>query len=202
MSKGYSEEDIENAAQDVLEQMGWEVVNAFEESFDGSGILGRHNKSEVVLSKFLTPALKKLNPGLPENAYEDACAIIAQKESGKSIGQINKEKYELLKNGVQVSFTNSKGERQKKRLKIFDFNSAKENHFIAVRQLRVIGELSENRPDIVGFVNGIPLVFMELKRQDKGLYNAYTENLRDYKDEIPHLFHHNAFVILSKWHRS
>ena len=74
---------------------------------------------------------------------------------GKSIGQINKEKYELLKNGVQVSFTNSKGERQKKRLKVFDFNSPKENHFIAVRQLRVIGELSENRPDVVGFVNGI-----------------------------------------------
>ena len=50
MSKGYSEEDIENATQDVLEQMGWEVVNAFEESFDGDGVLGRHNKSEVVLS--------------------------------------------------------------------------------------------------------------------------------------------------------
>ena len=197
MSKGYSEESIEDATQDVLEELGWEVFNAFEESFDSNGILGRDNKSQVILSKFLIPALKKLNPGLPEKAYQDAVDIIAQKESGKSIGQINKEKYELLKNGVQVSFTNSKGERQKKRLKVFDFNSPKENHFIAVRQLRVIGELSENRPDVVGFVNGIPLVFMELKRQDKGLFNAYTENLRDYKDEIPHLFHHNAFVILS-----
>ena len=125
MSKGYSEESIEDATQDVLEELGWEVVNAFEESFDGNGILGRDNKSRVILSKFLIPALKNLNPGLPEKAYQDAVDIIAQKESGKSIGQINKEKYELLKNGVQVSFTNSKGERQKKRLKVFDFNSQK-----------------------------------------------------------------------------
>jgi type I restriction enzyme R subunit len=99
--------------------------------------------------------------------------------------------------GVDVSFTNEKGELVKKKLQVFDFDNPSENDFLAVRQLEVFGELYNRRPDIVGFVNGIPLVFFELKAHHTDLGNAYNDNLTDYKDTIPHVLHSNAFIILS-----
>ena len=161
------------------------------------GLLGRDNKSEVILFKFLIPALKELNPDLPKQAYESACLQIAQKEAGKTLGRTNKEKYELIKDGVKVSFTDDEGELVRKKLKVFDFNTPENNHFLAVRQLEVTGELYNRRTDVVGFVNGIPLVFFELKAHHRDLRQAYEDNLKDYKDTIPHLLHTNAFVILS-----
>jgi len=115
----------------------------------------------------------------------------------KTLGRINQEKADLLKNGVPVSFTNDKGDLVKKRLKVFDFNDYQNNHFLAVRQLEVVGELYNRRPDVIGFVNGIPLVFFELKGHHTDLRHAYNDNLHDYKDTIPHIFHSNAFIILS-----
>tara|TARA_R110002051_G_C8760599_1_gene501632 strand:+ start:3306 stop:6512 length:3207 start_codon:yes stop_codon:yes gene_type:complete len=199
MSYEYSEDGlIEQATQDVLEELGWQVVTAWQnESFGADGLLGRDNKSEVILSRYLLQALEKLNPNLPKTAYEQAIEQISQKIADKTLGRINKEKNDLLKNGVPVSFTNDKGELVKKKLKVFNFKEYADNHFLAVRQLEVVGELYNRRPDVVGFVNGIPLVFFELKAHHTDLRNAYTDNLKDYKDTIPHIFHNNAFVILS-----
>ena len=199
MSYEYSEDGlIEQATQDVLEELGWQVVTAWQnESFGKEGLLGRDNKSEVILSRYLLQALEKLNPNLPKTAYEQAIEQISQKIADKTLGRINKEKNDLLKNGVPVSFINDKGELVKKKLKVFNFKEYADNHFLAVRQLEVVGELYNRRPDVVGFVNGIPLVFFELKAHHTDLRNAYTDNLKDYKDTIPHIFHNNAFVILS-----
>ena len=199
MSYEYSEDGlIEQATQDVLEELGWQVVPAWQnESFGEDGLLGRDNKSEVILSRYLLTALEKLNPNLPKTAYEQAIEQISQKVADKTLGRINKEKNDLLKNGVPVSFTNDKGELVKKKLKVFNFKEYTDNHFLAVRQLEVVGELYNRRPDVVGFVNGIPLVFFELKAHHTDLRNAYNDNLSDYKDTIPHIFHSNAFIILS-----
>lgn len=199
MSYEYSEDAlIEQATQDVLEELGWEVVTAWKkETYGADGLLGRELKSEVILQRYLLRALEKLNPGLPENAYQQAIEQIEQKVAGKSLGQINKEKYLFFKNGVPVSFTNEKGELVKKKLKVFNFKHYNDNHFLAVRQLEVTGDLYNRRPDIVGFVNGIPLIFFELKAHHTDLRNAYTDNLKDYRDTIPHIFHGNAFIILS-----
>ncbi len=199
MSYEYSEDGlIEQATQDVLEELDWKVVTAWQnESFGEDGLLGRDNKSEVILSRYLMQALEKLNPNLPKTAYEQAVEQISQKVADKTLGRINKEKNDLLKNGVPVSFTNDKGQLVKKKLKVFNFKEYVDNHFMAVRQLEVVGELYNRRPDVVGFVNGIPLVFFELKAHHTDLRNAYTDNLKDYKDTIPHIFHNNAFVILS-----
>jgi type I restriction enzyme R subunit len=199
MSYEYSEDNlVEQAAQDVLEEMGWQVEYAWtKETFGENGLLGRENKSEVILKRYLLQALKQLNPNLPNVAYQHAIDQISQKAADKKLVQINKEKYDLLKNGVDVSFTNEKGELVKKKLKVFDFDNPENNHFLAVRQLEVVGDLYNRRPDIVGFVNGIPLVFFELKAHHTDLRNAYTDNLTDYKDTIPHIFHSNAFIILS-----
>ena len=199
MSYEYSEDGlIEQATQDVLEELGWQVVTAWQnESFGENGLLGRDNKSDVILSRYLLQALEKLNPNLPNTAYEQAVEQISQKVADKTLGRINKEKNDLLKNGVPVSFTNEKGELVKKKLKVFNFKDYTDNHFLAVRQLEVVGELYNRRPDVVGFVNGIPLVFFELKAHHTDLRNAYNDNLNDYKDTIPHILYSNAFIILS-----
>jgi len=105
--------------------------------------------------------------------------------------------FELFTKGVPVSYQDDQGVLQKKRLKVFDFNQPENNHFLAVRQLEVVGQLYNRRPDIVGFVNGIPLVFFELKAHHTDLRNGYDDNLSDYKDTIPEILHCNAFVILS-----
>jgi type I restriction enzyme R subunit len=199
MSYEYSEDGlIEQATQDVLEELDWQVVTAWQnESFGEDGLLGRDNKSEVILSRYLLQALEILNPDLPKTAYEQAVEQISQKVADKTLGRINKDKNDLIKNGVPVSFTNDKGELVKKKLKVFNFKEYTDNHFLAVRQLEVVGELYNRRPDVVGFVNGIPLVFFELKAHHTDLRNAYNDNLNDYKDTIPHIFHSNAFIILS-----
>ena len=199
MSYEYSEDAlIEQATEDVLKELGWKVVTAWQnESFGEKGLLGRDNKTEVVLERYLLAALKRLNPDLPELAYSRAIEKIVQREADKTIAQQNKTKYQFLKNGVEVSFVNAEGKSQKKILKIFDFKNYCNNDFLAVRQLEVSGELHNRRPDVVGFVNGIPLVFFELKSHANDLRSAYDDNFKDYKDTIPHLFYHNAFVILS-----
>ena len=199
MSYEYSEDQlIEQATEDVLKELGWQVVTAWQnESFGEEGLLGRDNKTEVVLERHLLAALKRYNPDLPDLAYKRAIEKIVQKEAGKNLAQQNKAKYQLLKNGVEVSFTNAQGKTEKKTLRVFDYKNYTNNEFLAVRQLEVSGELYNRRPDVVGFVNGIPLVFIELKSHAVDLRSAYEDNFKDYKDTIPHLFHHNAFVILS-----
>ncbi|WP_243471560.1 type I restriction endonuclease subunit R [Winogradskyella sp. MH6] len=199
MSYEYSEDGlIEQATQDVLEELGWTVVTAWKkESFGTEGLLGREDKTEVVLERYLLKALQKLNPNHPDVAYEQAIELITQNVADQTLGRINKEKTDYLKNGVPVSYTNTKGELVKTKLKVFDFKNYENNHFLAVRQLEVLGEMYLRRPDVVGFVNGIPLVFFELKAHHQDLRHAYADNLKDYKNSIQHIFHNNAFIILS-----
>lgn len=199
MSYEYSEDGlVEAATQQALEDLGWKVAYAWKkESFGENGLLGRENKSEVILKRQLRAALEKLNPNLPVTAYTHAIDQITEKSADKTLGQINKEKHALLTKGVQISYRNNKGEMEIKRLRVFDFEHPLENEFLAVRQLEVVGDLYHRRPDVVGFVNGIPLVFFELKAHHTDLANAYHDNLTDYKDSIPSIFHCNAFIILS-----
>lgn len=200
MSYEYSEDAlVETATQQVLEELGWEVAYAWtKETFGANGLLGRETKSEIILRRYLLQALKQLNEGLPEIAYTLAVEQIEQKVADKTLGRINKEKYQLLKDGVPVTFTNENGELEKDRkLRVFDFDDYHNNHFLAVRQFEICGELYNRRPDVIGFVNGIPLVFFELKAHHSDLRNAYEDNLKDYKDTISQVFHCNAFIVLS-----
>lgn len=132
---------------------------------------------------------------MPAIAYETAIKIITETSVSKSLLQLNREKYHLLKNGVQVKYSNDKGEIEEKTLSVFNFDDATDNHFLVVRELWVHGDLYHKRPDIMGFVNGIPLLFIELKNIHKDIRHAYDDNFTDYKDTIPHIFDHNAFII-------
>ncbi|MGI9256073.1 MAG: type I restriction endonuclease subunit R, partial [Salinispira sp.] len=181
----------------LKQRLGWESVYAHNtEGFGEGSLLGRGNDREVVLRRYLREALVRLNPKLPEGAYNDAISRIIEYPASQSTLQINCEKYELLKNGVPVTFTNSRGEQDKRKLKVIDYSQPENNHFLCVRELWIRGAQSRRRADIVGFVNGIPLLFMELKNVHKSVQAAYEENLVIYRRDVPQLFHHNALCIL------
>ena len=190
---------VQQTTADYLrDALGWESVFAYnEETFGPEGTLGRASDREVVLTRTLGEKLMEFNPGLPDDAYRDALRQIVEWSSAQSALSLNQEKYALLKDGVLVSFRNDKGEIVKQRLRVFDFEHPENNHFLAVRELWVRGDLYRRRADIIGFVNGIPLLFMELKNIHKDIRQAYEKNLADYKDTVPHLFHHNAFMVLA-----
>ena len=178
-------------------QLGWNSVYAHnQETFGPEGLLGRKSDHEVVLTRYLKRALKKFNPHLPETAYDEAVRQVVDYSQSQSLLANNFDKYKLFKDGVVVSFQGEHGEIKIERLKIFDFDEAANNHFLAVRELWVQGDLYRRRIDIVGFVNGIPLLFVECKNIHKDLKQAYERNFADYKDTIPHFFHHNAIVML------
>lgn len=187
----------QTTANYLLHDLQWdESIYAMQEVLGKEGTLGRTSETEIVLNRYLGQKLIDLNPGLPMEAYEDALRIVNEYSSSSVLLATNREKDNLHKNGVEISFRDEKGERVKKRLRLFDFDNPSANHFLVVRELWIKGDLYRRRADIVCFVNGIPLVFMELKNVHKDIKSAYERNFADYKDTIPHLFHHNAFIVL------
>jgi type I restriction enzyme R subunit len=198
-ASAYTEDTLcqQTTADYLRDELGWESVYAYNtETFGQEGTLGRKDDREVLLTRYLYLKLMEFNPGLPDDAYRDAVRQIVETSATQTMLAANREKYGIVKDGVQVSFRNDRGELKKVRLRIFNFEEPEKNHFLCVRELWVRGDLYRRRADIVGFVNGLPLLFVECKNVHKDLEIAYRSNLSDYKDTIPHLFHHNAFVVL------
>lgn len=201
MSPKYSEDQlIEKTCMDIFQELNWEIANVYEgETFGAHGTLGRESEKDVILKTRFLEAIKKLNPELPQKAYQLAYQSINSNDITKKLEDINQEKYHYLKEGIPVTYKDTKGEIvRNKKIKVFDFENPANNHFIAVQQLWMEGKSKrKKRPDVVGFVNGLPLVFIELKNINVKLRAAYEYNLSDYKNTIPQMFHCNAFVILS-----
>ena len=196
----YSEDQlIEQPAIGILEAMGWETLNCFSEFEQAEGsLLGRQTKSEVVLTSRLKPALARLNPNATEGTITKAIEQLTESRALMSLVEANREIYTLLKDGVKVSLSAPDGEGETAEvLQVIDWENPENNDFFAASQFHITGDMYTRRPDIVCFVNGIPLGLMEFKRIDVNLYAAYNDNLRDYKTSIPHLFWYNAFIVLS-----
>ena len=196
----YSEDQlIEQPAIHLLEDIGWETLNCqneFEQTEESP--LGRQTKSEVVLTARLKTALKRFNPTATDAAIAKAVEELTQSRAVMSPVEANREIYTLLKDGVKVTLSEPDGEGETVEvLQVIDWDTPENNDFFAASQFWITGEMYTKRPDIVCFVNGIPLVLMEFKRIDVHLKAAYDDNLRDYKDTIPHLFWYNAFILLS-----
>jgi type I restriction enzyme R subunit len=202
MTWEYSEDNlIEQTAIDLFfDELGWDTLLAYnKESYGEGSTLGRLSHKEIILKRKFFEKLEEFNPGLPEKAYTEAYRKLTEDSITKIPEEINFEKYRLLRDGIPVDFINESGEQVKnKSLKVFDFDTPENNNFLAVRQLWLQGKSNrERRPDIIGFVNGIPLLFIELKAAHRKLENATNDNFTDYKDVIPKLFYYNAFVLLS-----
>lgn len=202
MGNNYSEDQlIEQTCIDIFKnQLQWEIANVYQgETFGATGTIGRESEADVILKTRFYNAIQTLNPNLPKQAYDLAFEQLNNDDATKGLAEINHEKHNYLKEGIPVTYKNEKGEIVKnKRIKVFDFDTIENNNFLAVQQLWVEGKSKrKRRPDIVGFVNGIPLLFIELKAHHRKIKVAYETNLNDYKKVIPRMFHCNAFIILS-----
>ncbi len=199
MTPGKFTEDqlVEQPAIQVFGDLGWATVDAYAETLDPDGTLGRDNQGEVILLRYLRPALQRLNPELPVEAIDSAIAQLTVDRATLDPVRANREFYELVRDGVPVKVRAEDGSQSPERVRVIDWRNPAANDFRLVSQLRVSGDIYHRRADLVGFVNGLPLVFVELKASHKRLEHAYDDNLRDYRDAIPAVFVPNALIILS-----
>jgi len=194
----YSEDElVEQPAIALFEELGWEHISAYHEMLGPDGTLGRDNRSEVFLTRRLRQAVERLNPGIPNEAIDDAVNEITKPRSAMQYARANAEIHALLRDRVEVSVRQPDGTTLPEKLAVIDWERPENNDFLLVSQLWVHSDLYKRRADLVGFINGIPLVFIELKASHKNLRHAYDDNLSDYRGTIPHVFEPNGFVILS-----
>lgn len=201
---GYTEDAlVEQPAIRLMDTLGWEPFNAYHEFDHGNSTLGRETKADVILPGRLQQALVKLNPDAPQEAITQAIDILGKDRSRMSMAAANREVYQLLKNGVRTTVMDPEsGGEQVEVLRVIDWNNPANNDFLLCSQLWIAGEMHTRRTDLVGFVNGLPLLLMELKATHRRLETAYNANIRDYKDTIPQLFWFNALIILSNGSQS
>jgi type I restriction enzyme R subunit len=194
---------VERPAIALLEKLGWETVNTYDEFDHGPSTLGRETQAEIVLTARLRPALQRLNPDAAPEAIRLAIEELTRDRSRLSLVAANREIYHLLKNGVRVPVPDPEGNGETVEVvQVVDWNNPANNDFLLCSQFWVTGEMYTRRADLVGFVNGLPLVLVELKAAHKRLETAFTGNLRDYKDTVPQLFWPNALIILSNGSQS
>ncbi len=196
-------------AEHLERVLGWDSVYAWnEETFGPEGTLGRADTREAVLARDLRAALERLNPGLPASAIDDAVRDLTVYDVSRSTVQHNREFHRLIRGGVPVEYRDAQGRRKSARARVLDFDNAPgSNCFLAVRELKLTGVRTPNynrRADLVCFVNGLPLVFIEMKAVYRNIREGFDANLSDYMDEnvIAHAFHHNAFLIVSNGDRT
>jgi type I restriction enzyme R subunit len=199
MAHAYTEDQlVEQPAIGLFADLGWQTVSAMEETLGATGTLGRETKGEVVLATRLRSALVRLNPALPAEAINNAIDEITRDRSAMLLEAANREVYRLLKEGIVVSVPDhAHGGQKTERLRVVDWDTPENNDFLLVSQFSVTGALYTCRPDLVGFINGLPWVVIELKKPGVSARAAFDENLTHYKQQIPNLFWFNALMIAS-----
>ncbi|MCK4308224.1 type I restriction endonuclease subunit R [candidate division WOR-3 bacterium] len=197
--KDYTEDKlIEQPAIRLFKDLGYEYIYAYNEDYGDDSLLGRQERDEVILLPRLRDAFIKLNPDVPREAISLAMEELLRDRSAMSPASANKEIYKLIRNGVKVNVQNEKGEVEDITLRVIDFDNPENNDYLLVSQFWVSGDIYTRRADLVDFINGIPLIFIELKTVYKNLEEeAYKKSLTDYKSTIPKIFWYNALIILS-----
>jgi type I restriction enzyme, R subunit len=180
-----------------LEKLNYDNhINAWKDE-----LIGRDSLKEVVLKSNLKKALEKLNPDLPES-----CITFAIEELTKlrvSLGELeaNEEIYNHIKNGIAVTFKNTLGKDESTYVKIIGFDDTDKihNEFLVVSQLTIeyLSSNGKRRPDLILYINGLPLVMLELKNASIKIKTGYDDNLQTYRRDIPQLFYYNLCVGIS-----
>jgi type I restriction enzyme, R subunit len=177
--------------------MGWQTLSAFEEVFGVGGTLARETKGEAVLVPRLRAVLEGLNASLPAEAISGAIDELIRDRSVMSLEAANREVYGFLKQGIPVSVPDKGGGQKIERVRVIDWENPASNDFLLVSQFSVTGSLYTRRPDLVGFVNGLPIIVIELKKPGVPSQQAFDDNLTCYKSDIPQLFWFNGLMIVS-----
>lgn len=200
MSYDYSENILvqESAGHLLANELGWDVRFAYNSEVLGTdGTFGRESYKDILLLRYFRKALKKFNPWIQDSQISEAQKILENRLSTSSLLQVNEEKYYLIRDGIPITVKKPNGQTEIKKAMVIDFQNPENNYFLAIKELKIHGDLYRRRTDIVGFVNGIPLLFVELKKSSVDVQSAYDDNYTDYQDTIPHLFYYNAFLMLS-----
>jgi len=193
-----AEAALEEETIALLAELGWEEwANCYQESAADCAITGRDTRSEVVLKPRLRSALERLNDDLPRQALELAIGELTRSRGTLLPAQANGDVYELLKKGVRVTYRTVEGDERVDVVRVIDWDDPHNNDFFLAQQMWITGDVYTRRPDLMGFVNGIPLVLFELKKHANNVKEAYEGNLSDYKDTIPRLFWYTGFIVLS-----
>lgn len=193
----FTEDDLEQLSMEWFTKIGYEVKNSNEISHSGL-YAERDNFNDVILDHRLETALRKNNPELNSNAIEQAIHKITIEQS-PSLIENNLIFHEYMTNGIEVEYHNDVGKRFNALVKVIDFEVPENNDFLAVNQLEVDKGSYKKIPDIVLFINGLPVVVMELKNatnESVGVHEGYNQ-LQTYKNTVPQLFNHNAFLVTS-----
>lgn len=198
----YTEDSlVEQPAIQLFAELGWETLSASDEVMGASGTLGRETKSEVVLAVRLRNVLVQLNPSLPPEAISAAVDELSRDRSAMLPTAANRELWALMRDGVKVSVPDlARGGQKDERVRVVDWDNPAANDFLLVRQMTIVGQLYTCRPDLIGFVNGLPWVVIELKKPGVPAKQAYDGNLTSYKhaqNGVPALFWLNALLIAS-----
>jgi type I restriction enzyme R subunit len=197
-SAEYSEDAlVQQPAIALFGELEWETADLFHEWASGKSTEGRETEHEVILVPRLRAALEKLNPALPAEALDQAIEELTRDRSKMVPEEANREVYGLLKGGVLVDVRADDGSRTKEFARIIDWRNPANNQFFLASEFWIAGDMYRRRCDLMGFVNGIPLLLVELKAVHKNLKNAFDDNLNDYRYAIPQLFVQNGLVMLS-----
>ncbi|WP_415898069.1 type I restriction endonuclease subunit R [Neptuniibacter sp. QD57_21] len=204
-----SEDDIEQSLVQQLQHLyGFDIQDCFtampEDLNDGSG---RTDKRDVILADRLRDACLAINPDIPEKVIdEQVISLITDRRAAMNPTAANHELHNYIREGVPVEFDDNNGRKQSDTVRLIDFNQASPqdspNSYLAVTQLWIKAGVQApkagyRRPDVILYINGLPLVFIELKNSNVKLRSAFDDNLTNYKHDIPQLFHCNAFCVLS-----
>ncbi|OCK52251.1 hypothetical protein BA768_12930 [Chryseobacterium sp. CBo1] len=191
-----NESHIETAdIQLFTDGLGYTHIDAWEKK-----LIGRATLKDVVLLDRLRSSLEKLNPYLPQDCIRHAIYELTKSRATLTSVIANKEVYELVKNGVPVSYQNQLGREENDYVRVLDFTTKTNNDFLVVSQLSIEYQEIQNitrRPDLLLYINGLPLVMIELKNATEKVKVGYDKNLQDYKRDIPQLFWYNLFVCVS-----
>ncbi len=193
--QNFTEESLERASIEILQDLGYDYVFGPDISYDGI-YPERNDYRDVILSNRVKDALFRINRDIPRDSLEDAYRQIIAFNS-PMLEENNRYFHKLLVEGIEVSFQDN-GHIRTKRVYIVDFDNIENNDFLVVNQFTII-ENENRRPDLIIFVNGIPLVVVELKSasdENVGIEEAYNQ-IQTYKKDIPSLFNYNAFCILT-----
>ncbi len=193
----FLESVVEEAAFAWLESVGWAVKNGADIA-PGLAAAERADYGQVVLERRLRDALARLNTDLPPDALEDAFRKLTRPEGSDPVAR-NRNIHRLVVDGVNVEYRSANGDIRGAQARVLDFNRVEANTWLAVNQFSVTENKHRRRPDVVLFVNGLPLAILELKNaadKDATIWSAFAQ-LQTYKTEIPTLFATNALLAIS-----
>ena len=199
MAKIITEDMIEQAALELLvsEYKGfYTALRCYTEQPDTlPDGTGRNDKKQVVLPQIVREKLCAINPDIPADVVLRTADALCKNALGDALA-INQENYQRIRNGITVEFKQN-GRQTHGLLRLIDFAHPEKNSFIGASQMWIRGEVHWRRPDLILFVNGLPVVFIELKNSNVNVKNAYDKNLTDYRRDIPYLFNFNQVCVLS-----